>query len=639
MNISTARKQKGFTLTEALVAVVVTAGGLIALASFQAGLFSESAYNKARTEALSLAQQKIEEFRHYTHASEDNFIDNNGDGVMDADGTYAENPIDGQNARFTRSWGLATTSRGKQIDVTVSWQDSANQTQSVLLAAEIAWVSPRTGADQLAKLASPLVPSPTGRAEIGDGTLADYPPSDVTQISGPGPDGLSLYQHEENLFLVDPTNKILLTLLDACSTVDGSCKDFVKISGTVYVDTSNTNQQPEDIHVIAADAAHCERWVPSGTLANPPATATGDYLYYNYTCYLGGGWHGNIGFVTAGGLQQRDKVCQGDPTALDAWDQPVIALRRAYRGMLSKVQGATTRYYSHGIKDATVLTGHDFVFTELAPANTEGTHCLGSDAPMTRGDSSNGALFDEVPTDFFCLNADDDGDSMPDYLDGYDANEFGASLYCPYDPTDPPVQSHKITGTVAILSDGTVDTSKFGLVTSDGPGNCEWVNPFAQTADGYMATYSCTVYDWGSGWTGFIEVRPSSNYIYCPSPTASFSSVTSDRTHNFGCIGASTVTIQGAINRVSNTAAVSSMIIRDLGTGYQGVCTIANDTSYRCQIPYWSSTWTGVLTVTSNEYVCGAAAGVFSFFAHTAEGSPYRKDIVLAKSAAKCPAL
>lgn len=638
MSIRMARKQKGFTLTEALVAFVVTAGGLIALASFQAGLFSESAYSKARTEAMSLAQQKIEEFRHYTHASEDNFIDDNGDGVMDADGTYNDDPIDGQNAQFTRSWVLTTISRGKQIDVTVSWRDSADQNQSVMLATELAWVSPRAGADQLAELTSPFVPSPTGRAEIGDGNLSDYSPTDVTQVSGPGPDGLSLYQHDEDLFLVDPTNKILLTLVDACATIDNSCKDFVKISGTVYVDTANTSQRPEDIQVIAADAAHCERWVPSGTLSNPPATATNDYLYYNYTCYLGGGWHGNIGFVTTSGLRQRDKVCQGDPTALDAWDQPVIALRRAYRGMIHKT-GSTTTLFSHGIKDATTLTGHDFVFTELAPDKTAGTHCLGADAPMTRDDSSNGTLFDDVPTDFFCLNADDDGDSVPDYLDGYDTSRFGASVHCPYDPTDPPVQSHKITGTVAILSERTVDTSSFGIVTSDGPGNCEWVNAFALTADSYQATYSCTVYDWGSGWTGFVEIRPNSNYIYCPSRVASFSAVATDRSHDFGCIGATTVSIQGAIKPLSNTATISSIVIRDLSTGYQGVCSIANGTSYLCQIPYWSINWNGTVTVSSNEYVCGAVGGVFSFVGHTAEASPYTKDIVLAKNSSRCPIL
>jgi type II secretory pathway pseudopilin PulG len=634
MNVTIARKQKGFSLTEALVAFAVTAIGLIAVASFQARLFSTSAYSKARTEALSLAQQKIEQFKDYTLAGEDNFIDENGDGVMDADGPYEDAPIDGQNAQFTRSWDLATTNRGKQVDVTVSWQDSADETQSVSLGAEITWVSPRAGVDQIAALASPFVSSPTGRARIGDGNLSDFPAEEITQVAGPGEDGLSLYKHSEDLFLVDASDKILLTLEEACSTVDDSCQDFVRISGTVYVDTANTGTAPTDIHVIAADAAHCERWVPSGTLADPPQTATGDYRFYNYTCYLGGGWHGNIGFVKTSGIQQRDKVCQGDPISADAWEAPVIALRRAYRGMIHRGSGANRVYFSHGIKDAAVLTGQDFVFTELSPDKTEGTHCVGADAPMTRGDSSGGALFQGLPTDFFCLNADDDGNSQPDYLDNFNVDQYDVDTHCPYDPTDPPVLSHRIHGTIFIASASVVDTSKFEVVTSDGPGNCEWLAPFGAVSGGYAANYSCNVYDWGSGWTGNVEIRPGSQYIYCPSPSASFSSVGADQLRDFECTGASTVTIQGTIRSTHKTATVSAVAISDAET--VGTCSLVNNT-YSCQIPYRTSLWSGILKVTSSGYVCGAAAGELFFTGLTVEQSPYTYEVVVSSNSSNCP--
>lgn len=635
MNVHTARSQRGFTLTEALVSFAITASGLLVIASFQAGLFSGSAYSKARTEALSLAQQKIEQFRHYTHATDDNFIDDNGDGVMDADGTYNDAPIDGQNAQFSRSWALSTSAQTKKIDVTVSWQDRANEAQSVMLATELAWISPRAGVDQLTELGAPLVPSPTGRAKIGEGNLADYPAEDISQVESAGPDGLSLYQHKENILLVDANDKILLTLLDACLTADGTCKDFVRIEGTVYVDTSNTSQELSAIRVIAADAAHCERWVPSGTLASPPSTANGDYRYYNYTCYLGGGWHGNIGFITDGGLQQRDKVCQGDPTAVDSWAQPVIALRRAYRGMISK-QGDSTVFYSQGIRDAVTLTGQDFVFTELSPTQTEGIHCMGPDDPMTRQDSSGGLLFKDVPTDFVCLNSDADGDSTPDYLDTYDASVYDADVFCPFDPTDPPVQNHVISGSVSIVSSNALDLSQFGVVTSDGLGNCAWTSSFAATMDGYRAEYSCNVYDWGSGWAGFVQLKPGSNYIYCPTRTAAYSAVTSDLSRSFGCYGVPTVTIEGSIMAAAGTS-VSSLAITDSDTGYQGSCEILNGTSYSCQAWYGDSDWNGTLTVTGSGYACGATAGVFTFLDYTADGSPYAANIVMAKSSNKCP--
>ena len=149
------RDQTGFSLTEALVAFTVVSIGLLGVATFQSGLFSESAYNKARTEALALAQQKIEQLKHYTQADEAAYIDENGDGVMDADGTYDDNPINGQNAVFQRSWALGTVDLGRDVVVTVTWIGADDQAQSVSLAAEIPWLSPRTAADQIAGLTEP----------------------------------------------------------------------------------------------------------------------------------------------------------------------------------------------------------------------------------------------------------------------------------------------------------------------------------------------------------------------------------------------------------------------------------------------------------------------------------------------------
>ena len=636
MNMHTINRQKGFTLTEALVAFVIVTGGMLAIASFQAGLFSSSAYNKARTEALSLAQQKIEEFKHYTHADEDNFIDSDGDGVMDADGYYTDAPIEGQNALFNRSWNLTTTGQASQVDVAVGWLDSSNTGQSVSLTSSVPWISPRAGGDQIVDLQEPIVYAPTGRARVGEGNLSDYPDVEVTPISSPGLDGLSVYAHDTNLFLVDGYNNILLTLEDACSIDTGTCTDFVKISGTVLLDTANSRQGLIDIFVIASDAAHCARFVPSGTLSSPPTTATGDYEFYNYTCYLGGGWHGNIGFVTATGVKLSDKICQGDPTAFDPWEEPVIALRRAYRGMLHQDVGGKTVYISHGIKDAAELTGQDFVFTELSSEKTAGSFCEGVDAPMTRADSSNGALFEGTPVDFVCLNTDDNGDSTPDYLDVYDTAEFGADTTCPYDPTDPPVQSHLIAGAINVLTAETLDLDSFDVVTSDGPGNCVWPTPFTAVSGGLTAKYACSVYDWGDGWTGFVQIQPNSKYVYCPSEYADYTNLTTDQTQNFGCISSKTIAIAGRITFGLNDSYIYSMVIEDTTTGFQGICRF-DETDYRCLLPYDGDSANLTLTVTASDYVCGAVDGVFTYLGYNVNASPYTHDILVERNSIKCP--
>lgn len=638
MNMRSIYHQSGFSLTEALVAFAVVAGGLLAIASFQAGLFTNSAYNKAQTEALSLAQQKIEELRHYPFADESNYIDEDGDGVMDADGEYQDAAIVGNNAQYLRTWTITTTDDIKRIDVNVGWVDARGENQSVSLPSTLTYLSPRSGADQLAELSEPLVPSPTGRAEIGDGTLDDYPSADLTQISSTGSDGLSTYQYQDDLFLVDPSNNVVLRLRDACSSTTGICTDFVKISGTVYLDKRNLSgggTQATDILVIASNAAHCQRWTDTGSLESPPATANGDYEYFNYTCYFGGGWFGNIGFLTTAGLKQSDKVCQGDPTSLDEWADPVIALRRAYRGMIKRTGTNGTEYYSHGIADAAQVDGQDFVFTSLAPERTQGSYCVGSDAPMTRGDSAGGKLFAGTPVDFVCLNNDVDGDSLPDYLDAYDTSRFTADASCPYDPTDPPVLSHRISGNINVLAAGTPDLSAFKVVTSDGTA-CEFVSPFASGGGGASAQYACTVWDWGDGWTGVVQVRPNTTDVFCDPDTATFTNTISDQTHNFSCISSNTITIGGSLIYDGVDAPVSGLAIKDIYSGYQGVCRF-NDNAYTCALPYSGFSTDFTLTVQTTGHVCGALESVYSFFGASKEGSPYAHDIVITSGSAVCP--
>jgi Tfp pilus assembly protein PilV len=634
-DVTKLRHQHGFSLTEALVAFSVVAIGLLAVATFQSGLFSESAYNKARMEALALAQQKIEQLKHYTQADETAYIDENGDGVMDADGTYTDNDIVGQNAVFQRSWALGTVDLGKDVVVTVAWTDADNQQQAVSLASDIPWISPRTSADQIAGLTDPWVDSPTGRAKLGEGRLADIPTKDLISFPNiyPG-DGLEMYQHDDNLLLANSNGDILLTLLEACSTTSGDCKDFVRIAGTVYLDTANLRMSLEDIKVLASDAAHCARWVPDGTLASPPTTPSGDYEYFHYTCYLGGGWHGNIGFVTTAGLQLTDKVCQGDPTAFDEWEQPVIALRRAYRGMISKSVSGTTKYFSHGIKDAARITGQDFVFTALSSSATEGYHCSEIDAPMTRLDSSSGKLFTDVPTDFVCLNLDEDSNGSPDYLDAFDTSEFSAGTTCPYDPTSPPVLSHTISGSIDISAAVSLDLSDFEVLTTDGPGNCA-VELVAGYSGRYSLGYQCTVYDWGRGWTGGIVLKPNSPWLYCPKTGTSFTDLTADGYESFYCVGGPTITIEGPITYLVSSP-IDSMTIQEAVSGNPGYCEFLA-TKYRCIAPYDGSAWSGKLAVNTFRHVCDSTDNAFSLADLTLERSPYYLNLVVALNDRSCP--
>ena len=633
---TTKRLQNGSTLTEALVAFAVVGVGLLAVASFQSGLFKESGYNKARTEALALAEEKLEQFKHFTSAEEESYIDDNGDGVMDADGNYAENPIEGRNAVFTRSWQLGTTDVGRDVAVTVSWNDADNQLQNVSLTADIPWISPRTAADQVVEPTDRWVDAPTGRARRGEGKLADLPSGDLVSFPNIYPDdGMEMYQYKEDLLLVNADGDIVLTLLDACETESGQCKDFVRIKGRVYLDTARTRIALDDIELLASDAAFCQRWVPEGTLLRPPTTNKGDYKYYNYTCFLGGGWHGNIGFVTKGGLRLTDKVCQGDPTAFETYAQPVIAMRRVYRGMISKTVSGTTKYYSHGVKDAAVISGQDYVFTAFSAETTQGSACMSVNAPMTREDSNSGKLFEDVPTDFFCLNQDFDDDGISEYLDEFDTSSYSAAVSCPFDPTSPPAVSHTISGTIAVYSYLNLDLSKFNVLTSDGPGNCT-VWPTGTISGESTLAYKCTVFDWGSGWTGDVRLQPNSPWLFCPTKSSAFSELTGNATQNFSCRGVPTVTVEGQISYLVKNAEIQALTIVDTTNGLFGECEFLA-TAYRCVVPYDGSAFMGALEVKSAGVVCNSTDNAVPLYNLTIDRSPYRFDITVSSSAGNCP--
>jgi type IV pilus modification protein PilV len=146
------RRQSGFTLIEALVALLVMAFGMLAIASLQTTLSRSSDIAKQRSEAVRLAQVKMEELRSF-------------DGIDSGSGayTYADNVVSntlgesitatvaGSNTAFTRSWAItrsdgATATTGddleKWINVQVVWNDRAGQQQRVTLNSVIARNNP-----------------------------------------------------------------------------------------------------------------------------------------------------------------------------------------------------------------------------------------------------------------------------------------------------------------------------------------------------------------------------------------------------------------------------------------------------------------------------------------------------------------
>ena len=529
--------------------------------------------------------------------------------------------VAGNIAQYERTERITQDGTVRILVVQVDWTDETGNPQFVELNSNLSWQNPRSSSDFLSKLNDPLVDSATGRARLGDGLLEDGAPTtsndDGTEIYDPGNGDLGLVSGDQ----------IVLTLEDAC--VNESCIDFVTIEGRVYIDRATQNDlSPGDIFIQASDAAFCQRYFiddngdkddtgevvqVTDTTTTVLSTANGDYDYFDYRCYVGGGWHGNIGILLAGGVSQNDKVCLGDPVSTNAWQEPEISIRRSYRGMLYRIvddsaetfvdaEGVTrTRYYSQGVADAVVLPSpgeptHDFVISSMSSTRTTGDNCI-SQGVMVRPDSMlsgvPGAAFAGMPTDFVCFNSED-------ILDTYDPAQFGADDFCPYDPTDPPVTAYTISGIAEVVASNSDYLDTININTSDGENNCT-LGLFSLAGTTYSANYNCTIFDWGTGWEGYTEISGEIGRAACNPPRNSYSSISTSLTNQVhNCSIGNVVIVQGTIDTPRNRS-LDSVTISDGGT-----CSIAGDgASYICQSNVFSpNTWTGSVTFNTSGIFC-----------------------------------
>lgn len=631
---------RGFGIIEILVTLGILTVGILGVTQLHSVITAQSAENKSRQEALMVAQARIETLRNYTNTVTDEASFNTTYANVTAGNSTT---VTGVNATYTRTETIAanTGGNGKAVSVDVSWTNSKGDTQSVSLATQITYIPPRSQGDTALASSSASVTSPTGRARLGDGTL---PTGAATTSNG---DGTALYKDGSTDLRLATGNTVVLTLSQACVVATGVCKDFVKIKGRVYIDnTTYSSLVPGTVFVVASDAAYCSRYFTANgtttamtsTTTTVNTTATGSYKYFDYTCYLGGGWQGNIGVVLGAGNQSSDKFCMGDPTTITQYKDPIVATRRVYRGMLYKFKSQSNggvsyngtyvepvtgsnleRLYSKGIADSTELPvpnsgdkTHDFVIGNGSSTVCGSTHSSNATAGiLTRTDSSSGTLFTGMPTDFFCLNNG--------YLDTFDTAVYGYTTTCPFNPSNPPSSRHTLTGTIRLTT--TQSTANAALAadltadTSDGPANCSITAAATWNAAGYyQKTYSCDIYDWGNGWNGTVDVvypAADATLMTCTTSRLTFTSVTAATTStgtDFTTCATGTYSVISGTVTVSGNRKLSTATVSPSGT-----CSVAtSQTSYTCTSPALQSgqTWSPTITFTPTSGVlCTNVAG------------------------------
>lgn len=130
MNPTKNCKQKGIGLIEVLIALLVVSLGLLALASFQGSLLKASGSNKARAEAIGIAQQELELIRYAATRSDDFVL---------VPTNPAAKTIVGTNASFTVTSVAEDPITNSIINVVVNvaWTDAAGDPDNVTLMSEV----------------------------------------------------------------------------------------------------------------------------------------------------------------------------------------------------------------------------------------------------------------------------------------------------------------------------------------------------------------------------------------------------------------------------------------------------------------------------------------------------------------------
>jgi len=361
------RNARGFTLLEALIGVVILSVGMLSVARLQTELVASSGLSKARSEAIQLAEGDMETTRNMVVVTNYNAI---------ASGTRDD--ILGKNATFDLARIVATLANParKQVDVVVTWTDPKEGLQSVRVSDVLAWNNPADGVTASSEsLGSDTtrLKTPTGRAVQGGRTYDEGKPDGATSntYSDGSNDGTYTYVADDGKreLLIELPNgdyKAVLTV------ADGS--HFSTVAGKVYsTDLGMNTADTAGMYVISSDASYCANdkstiqfWRASG--------ADKLYTYFDYVCYVGAEWYGNVGIVRTGNFQSNDRICVGGPDEMPtgAWNSlnPALSSIRSYRGFKTVVTTADTSV-GIGIDPVTgaythqAYTGHDFLLSTI----------------------------------------------------------------------------------------------------------------------------------------------------------------------------------------------------------------------------------------------------------------------------------
>lgn len=344
MNTLRTRSQRGFSLLEALIALLVMSFGMLAIAGFQLNVSRNSDLARQRAEAVRLAQDRLEELRAFEQITTQVGRRAYNDIVTQASTNVT--PAN-SNTTYARTTTVTTAGELKVVTVSVAWADRANDTHTVSLNSVISESDPaRVGGLAVPAVENGILRRPKGR----DINI----PIPAIKLGGENTGKSKLAFGTDVLVFSDLSGDVVFLCTNAA--VASITNDLSSLSGctptTAYLLTGFISSDPS-IGLPAANNLRV-RFV-AGT--RPDGTALAADLSGTPRCILADATDQNNGNVISG---FRAYVCLVTPTNHTAAPPPPLGLHWSAKVELTTndataVSTKVCRYgYTPAVTDTTV---------------------------------------------------------------------------------------------------------------------------------------------------------------------------------------------------------------------------------------------------------------------------------------------